>query len=205
MNANQTDIPMAAMARNGQPIALSRWEPCSACQRRGICLGRPAHAVADAALLMRIRTVHLGSHGTYGAPRVHADLREQGERHSRERIARLMREAGLVEASHRRGEPITTRRDREARPAPDLVDRNAAAAAPKMRAARRPRPGWPASAPSSASPFRCAGTLRSATARPSSTSSKPSPTSYPKPGSAKPPELPTKPGQSQIVPVAVLP
>lgn len=137
MNANQTDIPMAAMARNGQPIALSRWEPCSACQRRGICLGRPAHAVADAALLMRFRTVHLGSHGTYGAPRVHADLREQGERHSRERIARLLREAGLVGASHRRGEPITTRRDREARPAPDLVDRNAAAA-PKMRVARRP-------------------------------------------------------------------
>ncbi|MFF9554182.1 IS3 family transposase, partial [Methylobacterium fujisawaense] len=48
----------------------------------------------------------------------------------RKRIARLMREAGLVGASHRRGGPITTRRDQEVRPAPDLVDRNFAAQAP---------------------------------------------------------------------------
>ena len=40
-----------------------------------------------------------------------------------------MRDAGLVGASHRRGGPVTTRRDREARPAPDLVERNCAAAA----------------------------------------------------------------------------
>ena len=89
-----------------------------------------AQRVADVALLKRIRTVHLGSHETYCAPRVHADLREQGEQHSRKRMARLMREAGLVGASHRRGGPVTTQRDREARPAPDLVDRNFAAAAP---------------------------------------------------------------------------
>jgi putative transposase len=42
-----------------------------------------ARAVADAALLKRICTVHLGSRQTYGVPRVHAELREQGERHSR--------------------------------------------------------------------------------------------------------------------------
>lgn len=41
-----------------------------------------------------------------------------------------MREAGLAGASHRRGGPVTTRRDDEARPAPDLVDRNFTAAAP---------------------------------------------------------------------------
>ena len=41
-----------------------------------------------------------------------------------------MREAGLVGASHRRGGPVTTRRDQEARPAPDLVDRNFVAEAP---------------------------------------------------------------------------
>ena len=58
------------------------------------------------------------------ARRVHANLRGQGERHSRKRIARLMREAGLVGANHRRGGPVTTRRDQEARPARDLVDRN---------------------------------------------------------------------------------
>ncbi len=41
-----------------------------------------------------------------------------------------MREAGLVGASHRRGGPVTTRCDQEARPAPDLVDRNFRAEAP---------------------------------------------------------------------------
>ena len=61
-------------------------------------LQRPpsAHATADAALLKRIKTVHASSRQTYGGPRVHADLRGRGERHSRKRIARLMREAGLV-------------------------------------------------------------------------------------------------------------
>ena len=91
-----------------------------------------AHAVADEALLKRIRTVHVGSRQTYGAPRVHAELREGGERHSRKRIARLMRESGLVGASHRHGGPVTTQRNETARPAPDLVDRDFAAAAPNL-------------------------------------------------------------------------
>ena len=59
-----------------------------------------------------------------------ADLRGRGEWHSRKRIARLMREAGLVEACQRRGGPVTTRQDREAKPAPDLVDRVFSAVAP---------------------------------------------------------------------------
>ena len=83
-----------------------------------------AQAIADAALLKRIRTIHASSRETYGAPRVHAELRAGGEKHGRKRIARLMRAAGLVGASRRGGTVVTTRRDREARPAPDLVDRN---------------------------------------------------------------------------------
>ena len=78
-------------------------------------------AQADAARLMRIRTIQLGSRETCGSPRLHAELRGLGERHSRKRIARLMRQAGLVGASHRRGGPVRMRRDQEARPAPDLV------------------------------------------------------------------------------------
>ena len=89
-----------------------------------------AHSLADAALLARVRTVHVTSRQTYGAPRVHADLRHRGERHGRKRIARLMRGAGLVGASHRHGGPATTRRDHDARPAPDLVDRNFTASGP---------------------------------------------------------------------------
>jgi len=68
----------------------------------------------------------------YGAPRVHAELLGCAERHGRKRIARLMREAGLVGASHRHGGPVTTRRDHEARPAPDLVDRKFTASGPNQ-------------------------------------------------------------------------
>ena len=90
------------------------------------------HARADEVLLARIKTVHISSRQTYGAPRVHAELRAAGERHGRKRIARLMRVAGLVGASRRRGGPITTQRDKHARPAPDLVDRDFQAAGPNQ-------------------------------------------------------------------------
>jgi putative transposase len=122
MSANQADFPIATMART---LGVSKAGYYAWTSRQP-----SAHAVADATLLKRIRTVHLSSRQTYGAPRVHADLREQGERHSRKRIARLMRKAGLIGASHRRGGPVTTRRDQRARPAPDLVDRNFVAEAP---------------------------------------------------------------------------
>lgn len=122
MSANQAAFPIATMAR---VLGVSKAGYYAWAGRQP-----SARTVADAALLKRIRTIHLGSRETYGAPRIHADLREQGARHSRKRIARLMREAGLVGASHRRGNPITTRRNKEARPAPDLVDRNFVATDP---------------------------------------------------------------------------
>jgi putative transposase len=122
MSANQACFRVATMAR---VLGVSRagyyaW------------VSRPLspHTEADAALLERIRTVHAASRETYGAPRIHAELRMQGERHGRKRIARLMRGAGLVGASHRRGGPVTTRRDSERRPAPDLVDRDFSAPGP---------------------------------------------------------------------------
>jgi len=124
MSANQAGFPIAAMAR---VLGVSKAGYYAWLQRPA-----SAHAMADAALLKHVRTIHASSRQTYGAPRVHADLRGRGERHSRKRIARLMREAGLVGASHRRGGPITTRRDKDARPAPDLVDRNFSATAPNQ-------------------------------------------------------------------------
>ena len=97
-------------------------------------LKRPpsAHAVADAALLKRVRTIHASSRETYGSPRVHAELQAGGAAHGRKRVARLMRAAGLVGASRRRAGVTTTKRDKEARPAPDLVDRNFTATAPNQ-------------------------------------------------------------------------
>ena len=85
---------------------------------------RPAseRAQADQRLLRQIRTAHQASRGTYGAPRIHADLRDAGVAVGRKRVARLMQAAGIVGVSRRRF-AVTTARDRAARPAPDLVDR----------------------------------------------------------------------------------
>lgn len=122
MSTNQALFPVATLAR---VLGVSK-----AGYYAWVDRSPSARAEADAALLKRIRTVHVSSRETYGSPRIHAELRGAGQRHSRKRIARLMREAGLAGASHRRGGPVTTRRDDEARPAPDLVDRNFTAAAP---------------------------------------------------------------------------
>jgi putative transposase len=81
------------------------------------------------ALTERIRSIHERSWGTYGTPRVHAELSEQGERVSRKRVARLMKEAGLQGVSRRRG-VRTTVRGPESRPAPDLVERDFSAPGP---------------------------------------------------------------------------
>ena len=74
-----------------------------------------------------IHAIHRESHGTYGAPRIHADLAARGIRIGRKRVARLMRGAGLHGVS-RRKQCRTTVRDETARPAPDLVERQFQAA-----------------------------------------------------------------------------
>jgi putative transposase len=87
---------------------------------------RPRRVESDEALLGRIRSIHELSDGTYGAPRIHAELVESGVHVSRKRVARLLRRAGLQGIS-RRQRIFTTIRDKKARPAPDLVKRNFAA------------------------------------------------------------------------------
>jgi putative transposase len=84
---------------------------------------------ANTQLLERIRTLHAKSRQTYGVPRMMVELIEAGEVVGHNRVARLMREAGLVGASRRKG-CWTTRRNKDARPAPDLVERKFEANAP---------------------------------------------------------------------------
>ncbi len=84
----------------------------------------------DAALREQIVRIHEESRGTYGSPRVHAELRMGlNVRCSPKRVARLMREAGL-EGVHRRRQRGITRRDLRRTPAPDLVQRRFAQKAP---------------------------------------------------------------------------
>jgi len=85
---------------------------------------------SDALLGEQIRQIHARSRGTYGAPRIHAELRLGLAIHvSRKRVARLMREYGL-QGVHRRRRDGLTRRDPAATPAPDLVQRRFAPPGP---------------------------------------------------------------------------
>ena len=86
-------------------------------------------AQKDAMLTGKIREIHDRSRGTYGSPRVHAALRDEGIRVGKKRVARLMKEAGLRGVS-RRKRPSTTIREEGARPAPDLVERDFTAEEP---------------------------------------------------------------------------
>ena len=121
MRANQAQFRIATMARvlGVSPSGFYAWR-----QRGGSARER-----SDEALTARVRAIHAHSRGSYGAPRIQAELAEQGLAVSRKRVARVMRQAGLAGVSRRKG-PRTTRRDAQARPAPDLVEREFHADAP---------------------------------------------------------------------------
>jgi putative transposase len=76
----------------------------------------------DAALLEVIRKVHAASDGTYGEPRMTAELWSLGHQVNHKRVERLMREAGL-EGHRPKGRRSLTKADEKAAPAPDLVGR----------------------------------------------------------------------------------
>ena len=93
---------------------------------------RPAspRALADEVLTETIKEIHAGSRGTYGAPRIHFELRDDhGIFCSQKRVHRLMARAG-IQGVHRRKRTTTTRRDEHAAPAPDLLDRDFTATRP---------------------------------------------------------------------------
>jgi len=80
------------------------------------------HATADEQLAETIRQVHKQSRGTYGSPRVQEKLKGKGQRHSRKRIARLMRKQGLRAKTPRRYRRTTD--SNHAHPvAPNTLDR----------------------------------------------------------------------------------
>ena len=76
----------------------------------------------DEALRLKVRAAHTKSRRRYGAPRVHAELQAQGEQVGKKRVARLMREDGLV--ARRRRRFVRTTDSRHSHPiAANLLDR----------------------------------------------------------------------------------
>ena len=121
MRANQAQYRVQTMCRllGVSPSGFYAWSSRP----------RSKRAQADEVLLVAIRAIHQRSRGTYGSPRVHAELAAEGTHVSRKRVARLMREAQLEGASRRR-RFSTTVRERDRRPAPDLVERHFSAERP---------------------------------------------------------------------------
>ena len=122
MRANQADFPVRTMCRLLKVSASGfyAWQQRVPSKR----------AINDAVLTERIRLIHAASEGNYGSPNIHAELREDGTRVGRKRVARLMRNACIRGVSRRRAFVVTTKRDPERRPAPDLVNRQFVADAP---------------------------------------------------------------------------
>ena len=116
MKANQDTYPVGVMSRllSVSKSGFYAWD------------GRPMspHARRDVELTALMHQIHERSYRTYGAPRVHVELREAyGVRVGRKRVARLMRRAGLRGVQKRRFW-CTTRSGKPKRWAPDLVERN---------------------------------------------------------------------------------
>lgn len=118
---NQADFPVAQMCR---VLGLSTSGYYAWLKR-----APSARSQANSELVERMKQIHRFSRDTYGRPRMYAELRAEGEVVNHKRVGRLMREEGLVGATRRR-KWRTTVRDKEARPAPDLVSRNFVATAP---------------------------------------------------------------------------
>jgi transposase InsO family protein len=88
---------------------------------------------ANEKLLAAIRRAYTASRQTYGSPRIHAALKQQGWRVGRHRIARLMQRHGMVARSPRRKRPVTTRRAPGARAAPNLLAQDFTASQPNQK------------------------------------------------------------------------
>jgi putative transposase len=101
VKANQAVYPVATMCR---VLGVSRSGFYDWVKREP-----STRSEANAVLLQVIREVHHESDGTYGAPRVHAELDERGPPASLNRVARVMREAGVQGVSPRKGTRTTLR------------------------------------------------------------------------------------------------
>jgi putative transposase len=125
VKANQASYSVTTMCRvlEVSPSGYYAWDKRVPSKR----------AVSDAELGALIEEIHRSSDGTYGAPRIRAELADEPHfRHiGKRRVARIMRERSLV-GVHRRRFTRTTIANKDERPAPDLVKRNFTATAPNQ-------------------------------------------------------------------------
>ena len=86
----------------------------------------------DRRLLVEIKAIHQAKRGTYGSPRIHAELKSQGQSHGLKRVARLMREND-IRAKQKRKFKATTDSKHSHPVAPNLLQRDFEATAPNQK------------------------------------------------------------------------
>jgi putative transposase len=123
MKAQQQGYPIRAMSRVMQVSrsGFYAWAVRRPCPR----------ALEDVQLAEQVQVIHQQSRGTYGCPRIHAELVAHGVQIGHNRVARLMRQNSIRGVSRRRW-TTTTVRDRAALAAPDLVKRDFRAQGPNQ-------------------------------------------------------------------------
>ena len=124
MNHLQSDYPVSDLARTLDVTSAGFY----AHQRKPERLRRQE----DARLATEIQPIFVDSRKTYGSPRICAALRQKGQRHGRNRIARIMRQNQWRARQKRRYRPQTTQSDHDQPIAPNWLKRIPAAAGPNQ-------------------------------------------------------------------------
>jgi transposase InsO family protein len=121
---NDHPIRLLCLYLNASPSGFYDWE-----QRQV----RPcARALENQSLSQEIDQIHARSRQTYGAPRVHRELRKKGHRHGRNRVARLMKEKGLCGRQKGRYRVQTTDSNHDQPIAPNRLAEAPKASAPNQ-------------------------------------------------------------------------
>ena len=99
---------------------------------RAAAPARAARAAADAQLAATIKKIHTGFDGTYGSPRVTAELRDLGQKVNHKRVERVMRTHRIV-GVHLRKKVRSTAPEPSHQKVADLLKRDFTADAPNQR------------------------------------------------------------------------
>jgi transposase InsO family protein len=124
------------MQRHQQEFSIERMSRVFKVSRSGyyrFIKATPSTRVEEEArLLVKIKDIHETSRQTYGSPRIHAELREEGEICSRKRVANIMKKSGIM-AKMKKQFKVTTRANPKAPVAPNLLEQDFTAKLPNQR------------------------------------------------------------------------
>lgn len=129
INTQRSSHPLSLLCRT-LAVSVSGYYRWRSRRQRAELTPRQA---ANQTLGEAIRTVHTASYGTYGSPRIYAQLRDEGWQCSRQRVERLMRVMGVRGKCKGRRRPVTTQSNHSLPVAANLLNQNFAAEQPNQK------------------------------------------------------------------------